>query len=557
MSVKLKGIDVSKWQGTIDWAKVAGDGVKFAMIRLGYGGKNGTACGVDSFYQKNVEGALANGIAVGCYFYSYALSVEGAKKEAAFVIQQLARYKGRILYPIAFDIEDKTQAGLGRSTLTAMVTAFCSALEAAGYYASFYCNADWGRNRLDMQALARFDFWLAQWTASPTYTGHAFNMWQSSSKGRVAGISGDVDMDTAFVDYEAEIKKNKLNGYTGSTAATGKQEGGNSMSDRQKLVSTAASFIGCKEADGSHRQIIDIYNGHKPIARGYTVKYTDAWCATFVSAMAIKCGLTDIIPTECGCGQMIQLFQKLGTWQENDAHVPQPGDVIFYDWDDSGVGDNTGWPDHVGIVESVTGSDIKVIEGNMSDAVGRRTLKVNGRYIRGYGVPAYKGSSTSSSSSSAGTGTPPPAPSAGSSLAFKVGDTVQFTGSTHYSSANATSGPSCKAGKAKVTAISPNGKHPYHLIAVSGSGSTVYGWVDASTVQAIAGGGAISVGDTVQFAGGPHYTSSNAASSSSRPKAGPAKVTAISKGAKHPYHVVHTNGQSSVYGWVDADKVSK
>ena len=338
-----------------------------------------------------------------------------------------------------------------------------------------------------------------------------------------------------------------LSKYAGGSSA-GKE--GETM--RQKFVSTAASYIGCKEADGTHRQIIDIYNEHKPLARGYAMKYTDAWCATFVSAMAIKCGLTDIIPTECGCGQMIQLFQKLGAWQENDAHVPQPGDVIFYDWDDSGVGDNTGWPDHVGIVESVNGSDIKVIEGNMSDAVGRRTLKVNGRYIRGYGVPKFKGGS----SSSAGTGTPAPAPSAGSPLAFRVGDVVQFTGSTHYANANAASGPACKPGKARVTAISKNSKHPYHLIAVSGSGSTVYGWVDASTVQAIAGG-AISVGDTVHFAGGPHYTSANAASSSSSPKAGPAKVTAISKGAKHPYHVVHTNGQSSVYGWVDADRVTK
>ena len=338
-----------------------------------------------------------------------------------------------------------------------------------------------------------------------------------------------------------------LSKYAGGSSA-GKE--GETM--RQKFVSMAASYIGCKEADGTHRQIIDIYNGHKPLARGYAMKYTDAWCATFVSAMAIKCGLTDIIPTECGCGQMIQLFQKLGAWQENDAHAPQPGDVIFYDWDDSGVGDNTGWPDHVGIVESVNGSDIKVIEGNMSDAVGRRTLKVNGRYIRGYGVPKFKGGS----SSSAGTGTPAPAPSAGSSLAFHVGDVVQFTGSTHYANANAASGPACKPGKAKVTAISKGSKHPYHLIAVSGSGSTVYGWVDASTVQAITGG-AISVGDTVQFAGGPHYTSANAASSSSSPKAGPAKVTAISKGAKHPYHVVHTNGQSSVYGWVDADRVTK
>ena len=165
---------------------------------------------------------------------------------------------------------------------------------------------------------------------------------------------------------------------------------------RQNYVNTAIGYLGCKESNGSHKKIIDIYNKHKPLARGYIVKYTDSWCATFVSAMAIKCGLTDIIPTECGCGQMIQLFQKLGAWQENDAHTPQPGDVIFYDWDDSGAGDNTGWPDHVGIVESVNGSTMKVIEGNMSDAVGRRTMQVNGRYIRGYGLPKFKGSVASS-----------------------------------------------------------------------------------------------------------------------------------------------------------------
>lgn len=416
MSTKIKGIDVSKWQGTIDWAKVAGDGVKFAMIRLGYGSKDGTTCGVDNYYQKNVENALANKIAVGCYFYSYALSAEAVKKEAAFVIAQLAKYKGKILYPIAFDIEDKTQAGLGKSTLTAMVTAFCSALEAAGYYASFYCNADWARNRLDMKALARFDFWLAQWAAAPTYNGRAFNMWQSSSEGKVAGISGNVDMDTAFVDFETIIKNKKLNGYTGKPGA---ENGGIDMSERQKLVSTAASFVGCKEADGSHRQIIDIYNGHKPLARGYAMKYTDAWCATFVSAMAIKCGLTNIIPTECGCGQMIALFQKLGSWQENDAYTPNPGDIVFYDWEDSGAGDNTGWPDHVGIVEAVTGSTIKVIEGNISNAVGRRNLAVNGRYIRGYGLPKYKGAAAGSGNSSSTVST------------IKVGSTVRITGSSY------------------------------------------------------------------------------------------------------------------------------
>ncbi len=165
------------------------------------------------------------------------------------------------------------------------------------------------------------------------------------------------------------------------------------------LVAQAKAWIGCKESDGSHRKIIDVYNEHKPLARGYKVKYTDSWCATFVSACAIKTGMTDIIPTECGCGQMVQLFQKLGEWDENDGRVPKAGDVIFYDWNDSGSGDNNGWPDHVGIVEKVSGKSITVIEGNYQDAVKRRVLKVNGKYIRGYGVPRYE------EESSTGTGT--------------------------------------------------------------------------------------------------------------------------------------------------------
>ena len=154
-------------------------------------------------------------------------------------------------------------------------------------------------------------------------------------------------------------------------------------------LAQAREWIGRNEADGTHKGIIDVYNGHTPIARGYKVKYTDAWCATFVSAVAIRCGLTEIIPTECGCGQMVELFRALGEWQESDSRTPAPGDVIFYDWDDTGAGDCTGWPDHVGFVESVSGGKITVIEGNKNNAVGRRVLAVDGRYIRGYGVPRY------------------------------------------------------------------------------------------------------------------------------------------------------------------------
>ena len=156
-----------------------------------------------------------------------------------------------------------------------------------------------------------------------------------------------------------------------------------------KVVGQAQAWLGKKESNGTHKEIIDVYNSHKPIARGYAVKYTDAWCSTFVSAVAVKLGYTDIIPTECGCEKHIQLFKNIGAWVENENRVPNAGDIIFYDWEDNGIGDNKGNSDHVGIVEKVEGNTIIVIEGNIDNAVGRRTLKVNGRYIRGYGVPKY------------------------------------------------------------------------------------------------------------------------------------------------------------------------
>ena len=163
------------------------------------------------------------------------------------------------------------------------------------------------------------------------------------------------------------------------------------------ILNIARNWIGRKESNGSHREIIDVYNNHKPLARGYKVKYTDSWCATFVSACAIKANYTDIIPLECSCNQMIEAFGKKGEWCEDDSHVPSPGDVIFYDWQDNGVGDNKGSSDHVGIVEKVENGKITVIEGNKNDSVSRRVLNVNGRYIRGYGLPKYDTNVTNTS----------------------------------------------------------------------------------------------------------------------------------------------------------------
>jgi hypothetical protein len=158
---------------------------------------------------------------------------------------------------------------------------------------------------------------------------------------------------------------------------------------RTQIINQAREWIGYNEADGSHKKIIDLYNSHKPLARGYKLKYTDAWCAGTVSALAIACNATDIIPTECSCGKLIELAKAKGIWAEDDNHTPLPGDFILYDWDDNGNGDNTGWPDHIGTVETVVGDTITVIEGNYKNAVGRRHIRVNAKNIRGYITPKY------------------------------------------------------------------------------------------------------------------------------------------------------------------------
>lgn len=164
---------------------------------------------------------------------------------------------------------------------------------------------------------------------------------------------------------------------------------------RELFVNTAIQYLGCKESNGSHKKIIDLYNTISPLPVKYKMSYSDAWCAAFVSAVAWQCGITDIVFPECGCGRMIKLYQNKNRWQENDAYVPEIGDVIFYDWSDSGYGDNTSGADHVGIVCEVNGNQFKVIEGNKSDAVGYRNMTVNGRYIRGFGLPDFANASGS------------------------------------------------------------------------------------------------------------------------------------------------------------------
>lgn len=175
------------------------------------------------------------------------------------------------------------------------------------------------------------------------------------------------------------------------------KKGGNTMGrTAQDVLNVMRSWIDYSEANGKFKQIIDLYNSHKPLARGYAVKYSDEWCDTTVSAAAIKAGVVDLIGTECGCEQHVKIFQSMGIWIEDGTITPKPGDIILYNWDDA-TQPNDGYSDHIGYVESVSGRTITLIEGNKGEAVARREIPVGWGYIRGYARPKYSSGGTAPS----------------------------------------------------------------------------------------------------------------------------------------------------------------
>ena len=142
------------------------------------------------------------------------------------------------------------------------------------------------------------------------------------------------------------------------------------------------------QGEAGHKRVLEVYNAQESLPRGYKLKYSDPWCAATVTAVMIMNGYSRI--SECSCSQMIQKAKAAGVWVEDDAYRPSCGDIIMYDWQDSGAGDNQGTPDHTGIVVDVAGETITVREGNKSGSIGNRVLRRNSRYIRGYIVPPYE-----------------------------------------------------------------------------------------------------------------------------------------------------------------------
>lgn len=152
---------------------------------------------------------------------------------------------------------------------------------------------------------------------------------------------------------------------------------------REAICKTISELKG----EAGHLRVLSVYNAQEPLPRGYRMQKSDAWCAATVTAVFLLNGYNGF--AECSCPKMIEKAKALGLWQEADDYVPDVGDVIFYDWQDQGWGDNVGVADHVGIVIGISDNNILVREGNYNHSVRDRSIRVNGRYIRGYICPPY------------------------------------------------------------------------------------------------------------------------------------------------------------------------
>ena len=202
-----RGIDVSKYQGDIDWRAVKADGIEFAMIRVGYRGygSEGKMMG-DTYFQRNIQGALDAGLKVGVYYFSQAVTVEEAREEAAYVLEQIAPYP--ISYPVVFDWEfiDGQQARTDEiegERMTECAKTFCELVRAGGYTPMVYFNQEQGYLYYQLDQLDEFSFWLAEYDEKPDFF-YNFAMWQYTHTGTVPGIQGNVDLNLAFRDLSKE-----------------------------------------------------------------------------------------------------------------------------------------------------------------------------------------------------------------------------------------------------------------------------------------------------------------------------------------------------------------
>lgn len=203
----ILGIDVSEHQGNINWSHVKTDGVKFALIRAGYGKELSQK---DDQFENNYAGCKSNGVPVGAYWYSYATTAAEAKQEAQVCLQII---KGKTFeYPVYMDLEESAQFALGKAKCSELVDAFLTVLEQAGYYAGLYCSTSYLNSHVSESVRKRYTIWCADYRGSCGYTGD-YGIWQPGT-GTIYGIDTEVDLDYAYIDYPKIIKNAGLNGFS-------------------------------------------------------------------------------------------------------------------------------------------------------------------------------------------------------------------------------------------------------------------------------------------------------------------------------------------------------
>ena len=204
----MNGIDVSVHNGNIDWKSIKASGkVDFCIIRAGYGKSISQK---DVKFEQNYAGCKAQGIPVGAYWYSYAITPAEAEAEARVFLQAIAGKQFE--FPVYFDIEEKSALNTGSKNVSAIVKAFCSTMEKAGYWCGVYASRSHVQTYFDSEVKNRYSLWIAKWGSKLNYSGEV-RIWQKSENGRVIGISGNVDLDECYVDYPTVIKAAGKNGY--------------------------------------------------------------------------------------------------------------------------------------------------------------------------------------------------------------------------------------------------------------------------------------------------------------------------------------------------------
>lgn len=210
MAKTFKGIDVSMYQGNIDFTKVKNSGVDFVIIRCNNWDNNRNCVVKDPYFEKNYKNAKAAGLKVGAYYFTWQTTTAGAKQDAALCLDYI---KGKTFdYPIYFDLEWQKAFAQGKTVCSEMVKTFCNTLEHAGYWAGLYISRSPLQQYISASVAKRYALWVAEYGSRCNYGG-TYGMWQYSSTGKVSGISGNVDMDICYVDYPAKIKAAGLNGF--------------------------------------------------------------------------------------------------------------------------------------------------------------------------------------------------------------------------------------------------------------------------------------------------------------------------------------------------------